>query len=71
MPATKGFLVVSASFFRPVSRCKTLTARLSEINSLQTNTNHSTQHGGNTAVHFPFAKKGKPAGVTERPGPFS
>ena len=39
----------------PIPCCKALRADTREINDLQTNTNHSTQHGRNTSVHFPFA----------------
>jgi hypothetical protein len=36
-----------------------LTARCNKINGLQTNTNHSTQHGRNTTVRFPFTPSNK------------
>jgi hypothetical protein len=54
-PENKGLLVVLASFYLPVSCCKTLRDGTSGINGLQTVTNHSAQHGRNTAVRFSFA----------------
>jgi hypothetical protein len=53
-PANKGFLAVSASFYRPFSCCITLQAGTREIKGLQTPTNHYPQHGRNMPVRFPF-----------------
>ena len=44
----------------PVTCCKTLRADTREIKGLQTRTDHSPQHGRNTAVRYPFAEKGRP-----------
>src|SRR6202011_841220 len=54
-PEIKGLLTVSASFYRLFSCCRALRAGTREIKGLQTPTNHSMQHGRNTAVHSPFA----------------
>src|SRR5258708_7748150 len=53
--ANKGFLAVSPSFYMPVSCCKALRADTKEISGLQSPSNHSTQHGRNIPVRFPFA----------------
>lgn len=54
-PANKGFVTVLASFYRRNPCCNTLLTVPNEFNDLQGLTNHSVQHGGNTAVRFSFA----------------
>ena len=54
-PANKGFLAVSASFWRSFSCCKTLRADTREINDLPISPKHSTQHESNTAFPASFA----------------
>jgi hypothetical protein len=72
MPAVKGFLAVSASFFCSVSCCEVLQTSSKEINELPRTAIHSTQHGRNMAVRFPFTPpQRKPAGGNRaRPSPF-
>jgi hypothetical protein len=45
---TKGFLAVSASFFRSIPCCVRLRDGFNDFNQLPTVTNRSTQHGRNT-----------------------
>ena len=53
-PANRGFLAVSASFYRSFSCCKTLRADTREINDLPISPKHSTQHESNTAFPASF-----------------
>src|SRR5258705_5390807 len=54
-PTIKGFLAVSAFVLWPLSCCKALQLSFSEFNELPGITIHSTQHGRNTTVRFPFS----------------